>query len=221
MLKTQLRAKLVVDEIVQEIICNVCGEFKAILGEEDRDLVARNNLHDMSITGGYGTKFPGDLETAKFHVCGECLGAWVRTFAIAPDYTNGWGDPQPSVECFDSETAEERVYQWGWVRPASVSEAEFETWYRETGDLLYDKLKEDEGRVLPTVPILRASSVWRHYKGDLYQVLSMDAYHWRTNERMVLYLGLYGDNPFYIQPLQRWFETVTDGQRRFTPFEVK
>ncbi len=48
---------------------------------------------------------------------------------------------------------------------------------------------------------------YRHYKGNLYEVLSL-ARHSETLEDMVVYRALYGDGDVWVRPLSMWFDRV-------------
>jgi len=50
---------------------------------------------------------------------------------------------------------------------------------------------------------------YRHYKGSLYQVFGM-AQHSETDEWMVVYQALYGNEGFWIRPLSVWLNPVLD-----------
>ncbi len=59
--------------------------------------------------------------------------------------------------------------------------------------------------------------IYRHYKGNLYQVLSTGR-HSETEEWMVIYKTLYGDASIWIRPFDNFIEEVeVDGkkQKRF------
>ena len=48
---------------------------------------------------------------------------------------------------------------------------------------------------------------YRHYKGRDYQVIDL-ARHSETEERMVVYRCLYGDQSLWVRPLNMFLETV-------------
>ncbi len=59
---------------------------------------------------------------------------------------------------------------------------------------------------------------YRHFKGKEYQVLEI-ALHSETQEEMVVYRALYGENAVWVRPLSMWEEVVEyQGklQKRFT-----
>ena len=59
---------------------------------------------------------------------------------------------------------------------------------------------------------------YRHFKGNEYEVLML-AYHSETEEIMVVYRALYGDQSVWTRPSTMWLDEVErDGrkQKRFT-----
>lgn len=62
---------------------------------------------------------------------------------------------------------------------------------------------------------------YRHFKGNLYEVIGM-ASHSETMEPMVVYRALYGDGGLWVRPAAMWSETIQrDGYcgPRFYPIE--
>lgn len=60
--------------------------------------------------------------------------------------------------------------------------------------------------------------IYRHFKGNKYEVLGL-AHHSESLEEMVVYRALYGDGGLWVRPASMWNETVNrDGKtyRRFT-----
>lgn len=54
--------------------------------------------------------------------------------------------------------------------------------------------------------------IWRHFKGNRYQVIGL-ARHSETEELMVVYRALYGPGELWVRPAAMWLETVEhDGQ---------
>ena len=65
--------------------------------------------------------------------------------------------------------------------------------------------------------------VYRHYKGNRYQVLYL-AKHSETLEDMVVYQALYGEYGIWVRPASMWNETVDyQGKqvKRFMYIETK
>ena len=63
--------------------------------------------------------------------------------------------------------------------------------------------------------------VYRHFKGNRYQVLDI-ATHSETTEPYVVYRALYGDKGLWVRPLEMFDETIIrDGKtiKRFQPDE--
>ena len=46
---------------------------------------------------------------------------------------------------------------------------------------------------------LKIKGIYKHYKGDLYLVEDV-AYHSETQEKLVVYRALYGDNRLLVRP---------------------
>lgn len=76
-----------------------------------------------------------------------------------------------------------------------------------------------------TLPPENAPSpgLYKHYKGNLYQVLGM-ARHSETEEWLVVYQALYAEKGFWLRPLSIWLEPVTqegvDPQNAVTRFSL-
>ena len=65
------------------------------------------------------------------------------------------------------------------------------------------------------------SGVYKHYKGNLYEVLTT-ARHSETEEWMVVYKALYGEEGMWVRPYDMFIEKVdVDGELidRFTLIE--
>ena len=48
---------------------------------------------------------------------------------------------------------------------------------------------------------------YRHFKGNLYEVLGV-ARHSETMEEMVVYRALYGEHGLWVRPARMWSETI-------------
>ena len=61
--------------------------------------------------------------------------------------------------------------------------------------------------------------IYRHYKGNLYQVLHT-AQHSETEEWLVVYRCLYGEYGVWVRPLAMFSETVTVDGEKVPRFEL-
>lgn len=66
-----------------------------------------------------------------------------------------------------------------------------------------------------TVP----QGIYRHYKGNLYQVLHT-AKHSETEEVLVVYRCLYGEYDVWVRPLDMFVETVEVDGKQVDRFEL-
>lgn len=61
--------------------------------------------------------------------------------------------------------------------------------------------------------------IYRHYKGNLYQVLHT-AQHSETEETLVVYRCLYGKYGVWVRPLAMFTEMVTVNGKQIPRFEM-
>lgn len=61
--------------------------------------------------------------------------------------------------------------------------------------------------------------IYRHYKGNLYEVLEL-ARHSETEQELVVYRALYGDYGVWVRPLAMFVETVQTEQGEVPRFEL-
>jgi len=64
-----------------------------------------------------------------------------------------------------------------------------------------------------------AQGIYRHYKGNLYQVLHT-AHHSETEEALVVYRCLYGEYGVWVRPLAMFTETVMHDGTEVARFEL-
>ena len=55
---------------------------------------------------------------------------------------------------------------------------------------------------------IKLGGLYRHYKGNLYKVLQI-AKHTETEEPLVIYQAMYGEEKFWARPLAMFLENVT------------
>lgn len=63
------------------------------------------------------------------------------------------------------------------------------------------------------------TGIYRHYKGNLYQVLHT-ARHSETNEWLVVYRALYGDYGVWVRPLAMFCESMEIDGKTLPRFEL-
>ena len=63
------------------------------------------------------------------------------------------------------------------------------------------------------------AGVYRHYKGNTYQVIGI-AKHSETEEDLVVYQALYGAPGLWVRPLDMFCEKVEIGGERVPRFEL-
>lgn len=61
--------------------------------------------------------------------------------------------------------------------------------------------------------------IYRHYKGNLYQVLHT-AQHSETEEALIVYRCLYGEYGVWVRPLSMFAETITRDSKQIPRFEL-
>ena len=61
--------------------------------------------------------------------------------------------------------------------------------------------------------------IYRHYKGNLYQVLHT-AQHSETEEALVVYRCLYGEYGIWVRPLSMFSETIIRDGQQIPRFEL-
>lgn len=70
-------------------------------------------------------------------------------------------------------------------------------------------------KMTQTIP----QGIYRHYKGNLYQVLHT-AQHSETEESLVVYRCLYGEYGVWVRPLSMFSETVEVEGKQVPRFEL-
>jgi hypothetical protein len=59
----------------------------------------------------------------------------------------------------------------------------------------------------PEAQLVAVGSLYEHYKGHRYKILSI-ARHSETLEELVVYQAMYGEGDVWVRPLDMFFETV-------------
>lgn len=83
---TEQKTETVTRDVVTNIICNLCGESCLDTNEPHNDLGVEVNIH-----GCYGSAFPADMTSWKFHLCELCVAFLASRFKIFPDLEDSMG----------------------------------------------------------------------------------------------------------------------------------
>ena len=62
------------------------------------------------------------------------------------------------------------------------------------------------------------NGIYKHYKGNFYKVIGI-AMHSESLEELVVYQGLYDDNPLWCRPKYMWNETLEYNGKIIKRFE--
>ena len=67
--------------------------------------------------------------------------------------------------------------------------------------------------------VLKINGIYKQYQGDLYLVEDV-AYHSETQEKLVVYRDLYGDNRLWVRPYEMFLEEVNKNNQKYR-FELQ
>lgn len=189
--RTVVRSQVSVVSEVVAVQCNGCGKEQALIPSrfDHGRFELYHDMHNINLSGGYGDKYPGDMQSLSFTVCGDCLYQWVQTFKVPVD-----SEVNPSLRAIHSESGDTWIVDGDWACPES------------TKPKWFDLDAEDIAGELP------ALGVWEHWKGQRYEVLSMARSYEAPDELLVVYRALYGDSQTFVRPLTMWSELVGSTQ---------
>lgn len=77
----------------------------------------------------------------------------------------------------------------------------------------------DQTSTIPSIQTSVVPGIYRHYKGNLYQVLHT-ARHSETEETLVVYRCLYGEYGVWVRPIEAFNEMVTVDNKSVPRFEL-
>ena len=66
---------------------------------------------------------------------------------------------------------------------------------------------------------IEINGVYRHYKGNYYKVIAV-AKHTETEEDLVVYMALYGNNDIWCRPLNMWNDEIEVNGQKLKRFEL-
>ncbi|MBQ7777988.1 MAG: DUF1653 domain-containing protein [Oscillibacter sp.] len=135
-------------------------------------------------------------------------------------YLIPYGDHTIELDVFDPPFAPLVVAEVEFFSEEEAAAFTPPDWFGEdvTGDPAYTNAALS--RRLQPAPEIKPGR-YRHFKGNEYRVLSV-ARHSETQEPMVVYQALYGEQGVWVRPASMWNEEITrDGTtfRRFTLIE--
>lgn len=191
---TTRRARVTVETVVVAKQCNVCGVTEPYSPDG-------NDMHEIILSGGYGDKYPSDMETISFVVHGACLKTWTDTFKVPVDSQHyGWNEVTPYPVVLSGSGAR-MVHDpvSGWIYPADAP---------VPVPCLEDMAEWSDD--LP--PII--FGVYMHFKrGDLYEVTDWGVIphsNGEPNELCVVYRALYEGHDdgvgVYVRPYTSFFD---------------
>ena len=222
-IKRQFRAKTTVEETWTGVVCNACGKEGKPHGEGQ---YIPGGFHLIRLSGGFGDDFPGDGETLEAVICSDCMKKWANTWKNPPQM-EGHGFSYTVNQATHTETGETWSVMNGvcWKggeddNPWKGGEDDNPGW-EAWGD-------DDEPDAIPEWNADQfwrfygpAESIWKHFKGNLYQVLYYPVQAPDGNY-FIFYRPLYGDDRLCLRPVEMWREHIErDGYsgQRFTLVE--
>ncbi len=187
-IRTVVRPRLSVETENVAYQCNVCGveEMVGDLGQAPYD------MHVISLGGGWGDRFPGELEHITLVVHGSCLKSWCDTFKVPVESKWVMGNT-PTIQAIHSETGKPVILKNSWVRDPDMPAPDF---------------RVEDPYTLPFSDLIPHGGVFEHFKGGLYQVLDHGWDVREPHEAYVIYQALYGESLIFARPARMWNEQV-------------
>lgn len=211
----QFRARTVVEETWAKVVCNACGKEGEPFGSRKGDKYIPGGFNLIRLSGGYGDGFPGDCETLEAVICSECTKKWADTWKIPPLMTQG-GFSSPTYQASHSETGD----LWSTFNGICWKGGEedfpgWSVWDEDPEDEESPPTPEEENLISAWEQVLGQldnvhqpldDTIWKHFKGNYYQVLRKveDC----DGESYLLYRPLYGEDRLFLRPLLQWLEQV-------------
>lgn len=192
MRQSKFRDKVIVEAQLSVVSCNVCE--KQVYPE--KDIEAMQDMHRIVLGGGYGTTYPGDMQTVSLDICGSCFLNWTKTFKIPVTEEGGFGEVlEPEfIEATHSETGEAWIVDRPWAYPKGTE---------------FEKPSDEEMSGYSDATDLPEQGVYEHFKGQRYEVLrSVLSFVKGSLSVMVVYRALYGESQIFVQPLVMWNESI-------------
>jgi hypothetical protein len=199
------RAKTVVELVPVAIRCNACGKERTAAEHGEHEYT--EDMQVIELGGGWGDRYPGDMETISFVACGDCLRKWTSTFVVEPESQSAVGHPPPlPTTATHSETGETWVIGDYWAYPEGTDFVEPDDDYPSCADIV-------------DIP---GDGVYEHFKGRRYEVLKCVVANPKAPEVLVMYRALYGESKVFVRPATMWSQEVEhEGRRvpRFRPLD--
>ena len=84
MIKSHNEKQLVETEVIDEIICNCCGEKIQKVEDSENMYYDFQDYITLIKDWGYFSKVIGDGEHHELHICESCYYDWIANFKIRP-----------------------------------------------------------------------------------------------------------------------------------------
>lgn len=178
------RVQIGVEHVPTAVQCNVCGRVRSVVAHGVHQYM--EDMHVVELGGGYGDRYPSDLETLTFVTCGDCLRAWTRTFRIPPESHHAMtATPYPATW---TETDTTWTIDGSWAYPEGTTL----DWDRA------DHVVPPDDVEWPT------EGVFENEAGGRVQVLKSVLANPEAPMVVVVYRDLFGGSTIHAAPLVPW-----------------
>lgn len=183
-IQSVVRPSFSVGHVPVAVQCNVCGRARTVA--EHSIYQYMEDMHLLEVQGGFGDRYPSDLETLTFVACGDCLRAWTSTFRVPPEsHHTMTATPYPARY---TETGATWTIDGAWAYPEGTT---------------FDWDRTDS-IVPPTDLTWPTEGIFENADGQRVQVLKSVLANLDAPMVMVVYRDLFGDSLIQVAPLVPW-----------------